>query len=104
MKRALEHNIELTDDSLARLNEGVRLASEKNLDDTLILVGQAAFVVSVKNKYRHHCGEQRRNERKCIYQYKWSCDRMAGPFERLFHTPDRLKGMVTVLKEKKLNE
>lgn len=49
VKRALEHNIELTDDSLARLNEGVRLASEKNLDDTLILVGQAAFVVSVKN-------------------------------------------------------
>ena len=27
----------------------MRLASEKNLDDTLILVGEKAFVVSVKN-------------------------------------------------------
>ena len=39
----------ITADELNRLNEGVRLASEKNLDDTLILVGEKAFVVSVKN-------------------------------------------------------
>lgn len=49
VKRAMEHNIELSEDSLARLNEGVRLASEKNLDDTLILVGNTAFVVNVPN-------------------------------------------------------
>ncbi|WP_099205312.1 TIGR02530 family flagellar biosynthesis protein [Scatolibacter rhodanostii] len=49
VKRTIEHNIELTDESLARLNEGVRLASERNLDDTLILVGGTAFVVNVKN-------------------------------------------------------
>ncbi len=48
-KRVAEHQIELTDDSLNRLNEGVRLAEEKNLDDTLILVGGTAFVVNVKN-------------------------------------------------------
>ncbi len=48
-KRVANHQIELTDDSLNRLNEGVRLAEEKNLDDTLILVGGTAFVVNVKN-------------------------------------------------------
>ena len=49
IKRAVDHNMDITDDELNRLNEGVRLASEKNLDDTLILVGEKAFVVSVKN-------------------------------------------------------
>lgn len=48
-KRVADHQIELDDDSLNRLNEGVRLAEEKNLDDTLILVGSTAFVVNVKN-------------------------------------------------------
>ena len=49
VKRAVENNIQLTDESLARLNEGVRLAGEKNLEDTLILVGETAFLVNVKN-------------------------------------------------------
>lgn len=49
IKRAVDHNIELTDESLARLNRGVRLASEKNLDDTLILVDRTAFLVNVRN-------------------------------------------------------
>lgn len=49
VKRAIENNIELDDDSLNRLSEGVKLAGEKNLDDTLILVGRTAFLVNVKN-------------------------------------------------------
>lgn len=49
IKRAVDHNIELTDESLERLNRGVRLAGEKNLDDTLILVDRTAFLVNVKN-------------------------------------------------------
>ncbi len=49
VKRAVEHNIELSEENLARLNEGVKLAGEKNLDDTLILVDKTAFLVSVKN-------------------------------------------------------
>lgn len=49
VKRAADHGIELSPDSLNRLDEGVRLASEKNLDDTLILVGDTAFVVNVPN-------------------------------------------------------
>ncbi len=49
IKRALDHNIELSDDSLERLNRGVRLAEEKNLDDTLILIDQTAFLVNVRN-------------------------------------------------------
>ncbi len=49
VKRAVEKNIELSDDSIERLNEGVRLAGEKNLNDTLILVGGTAFVVNIKN-------------------------------------------------------
>lgn len=49
VKRAIEHQIELDGDSLARLGEGVKLAEEKQLDDTLILVGRTAFLVNVKN-------------------------------------------------------
>ena len=49
VKRASENNIELTIEKLQRLNQGVKMASEKNLDDTLILVGNTAFLVNVKN-------------------------------------------------------
>lgn len=49
VKRAAQNNIELSEDSLARLNQGVKLAEERNLDDTLILVDKTAFLVNVKN-------------------------------------------------------
>lgn len=49
VKRAADHRIELSQESLERLNEGVRLAGEKNLEDTLILVDNTAFLVNVKN-------------------------------------------------------
>jgi len=49
VKRAIEHNIELTDESLSRLNEGVKMASEKNLEEPLILVGNTAFLVNIPN-------------------------------------------------------
>lgn len=47
--RVMERSIPLSDNSIERLNEGVRLAREKGLDDTLILVDNTAFVVSAKN-------------------------------------------------------
>lgn len=49
VKRAAEHNIELDAEKLERLNKGVQMAGEKNLDDTLILVGNAAFLVNIRN-------------------------------------------------------
>lgn len=49
LKRVADHNIELSDANLDRLNRGVRLAETKNLDDTLILVDSAAFLVNVKS-------------------------------------------------------
>lgn len=49
MNRVVERGIDLSPDSLSRLNEGVKLAEEKGLDDTLILVGSEAFIVSVRN-------------------------------------------------------
>lgn len=49
VKRAAEHNIALSQQDLDRLNEGVRLAEQKNLGDTLILVDSTAFLVNVKN-------------------------------------------------------
>lgn len=49
MNRVMERNIDLSADNLERLNEGVKLAEEKGLDDTLILLDEAAFIVSVKN-------------------------------------------------------
>lgn len=49
MNRVLQRNIDLSDENLSRLNEGIRLAGEKGLDDTLILIDSAAYIVSVKN-------------------------------------------------------
>lgn len=49
MSRVMERNIFLSDEKIERLNEGVKLAEEKGLDDTLILLDNAAFIVSVRN-------------------------------------------------------
>lgn len=47
--RINDRNIDLGDNKIERLNQGVKLASEKGLNDTLILVDKTAFIVSVKN-------------------------------------------------------
>lgn len=49
MNRVVERNIDLSPDKLERLNTGVKLAEEKGLNDTLILIDSLAFVVNVKN-------------------------------------------------------
>ena len=48
-QRAAQRSIDLSADNIARLNAGVRLAEEKGLNDTLILVDKTAFVVNVPN-------------------------------------------------------
>lgn len=47
--RIADRGIELGDAKLERLSHGMRLAEEKGLDDTLILIDKTAFIVSVKN-------------------------------------------------------
>ncbi len=47
--RIVDRGIELGDAKLERLSHGMRLAEEKGLDDTLILIDKTAFIVSVKN-------------------------------------------------------
>jgi flagellar operon protein len=49
VSRAIQHNLPLSDDNIARLNEGVRLAAAKNLADPLILVDRTAFLVNIKH-------------------------------------------------------
>lgn len=49
MNRVMERDIDLSQDNLERLNEAIRLADEKGLNDTLVLLDEAAFIVSVKN-------------------------------------------------------
>lgn len=46
-KRVEERNINITATDLARLEEGIKLADSKNLNDALILVDRTAFVVNV---------------------------------------------------------
>jgi len=48
-QRAAQRSIDLSEASMARLNEGVRLAEQKGLNDTLILVDRTAFLVNVPN-------------------------------------------------------
>lgn len=47
--RVVERNVEISDDTINKLSEGVRLAQEKGLNDTLILVDSAAYIVNAKN-------------------------------------------------------
>ncbi|MGN0622987.1 MAG: TIGR02530 family flagellar biosynthesis protein [Oscillospiraceae bacterium] len=49
VNRVVERNIDVSDDSMERLNAGVEIARQKGLDDTLILVDRSAYLVSVKN-------------------------------------------------------
>ena len=50
MQRLSERSIDITEgDTLDRLNKGVEIAADKGSSETLVLVGQNAFVVSFKN-------------------------------------------------------
>ena len=49
VNRAIERNLDLSEDNIARLNQGVRLAEEKKLEDPLILVDKTAFLVNMKH-------------------------------------------------------
>ena len=49
VQRVEERGIDLSDSRLSRLEEGARLAEEKGLQSPLILVGETAFLVSLKN-------------------------------------------------------
>lgn len=49
VSRVVERGIELSENSLTRLGEGMRIAQEKGLNDTLILIDRTAFIVNVKN-------------------------------------------------------
>jgi len=49
VNRAIQRNLDLSEDNIARLNEGVRLAEEKKLEDPLILVDRTAFLVNIKH-------------------------------------------------------
>lgn len=49
VERVVKRNIDVSSDSMERLNEGVKLAEEKGLSNPLILVGSTAFVVNVPN-------------------------------------------------------
>lgn len=48
-QRIEQRSIEMSADSLQRLNEGVKIAQQKGLDDTLILIDRTAFIVSAQN-------------------------------------------------------
>lgn len=48
-QRIMDRNIDVSSDKLARLDEGVKLAQEKGLNETLILVDRTAFVVNVRS-------------------------------------------------------
>lgn len=49
VNRVIDRNIDISDKAMERLSEGVKIAEEKGLDDTLILVDQSAYIVSVRN-------------------------------------------------------
>ena len=49
VNRVIERKLDLSEDNIARLNEGVRLAGEKKLEDPLILVDKTAFLVNIKH-------------------------------------------------------
>lgn len=49
LNRVVERNIDISESNLSRLNEGVKLAEEKGLNEPLILIDSAAYIVNIKN-------------------------------------------------------
>ena len=49
VNRVIQRNLGISEDDIARLNEGVRLAEEKKLEDPLILIDRTAFLVNIKH-------------------------------------------------------
>ena len=47
--RLSDRNIELTDNQLERLKEGTQRASEKGINESLVLVDSLAFIVNIPN-------------------------------------------------------
>lgn len=50
MNRVVERNVDISDSSIERLNQGVKIAQEKGLNEALILVDSTAYIVSAKNE------------------------------------------------------
>lgn len=49
VNRLIDRNIELSDEQLERLNDGFRKASEKGIEEPLVLMDGYAFIVNVPN-------------------------------------------------------
>ena len=49
-QRLDDRNIELTEEQSQRLEDGVKMASEKGITDSLVLVDTLAFIVNVPNQ------------------------------------------------------
>lgn len=47
--RLTDRNIELSDNQIDRLNSGTKQASQKGINESLVLVDDMAFIVNVKN-------------------------------------------------------
>lgn len=47
--RLADRQIALTEEQMKRLEDGTRKASEKGIQESLVLIDQLAFIVSVKN-------------------------------------------------------
>ena len=43
-------NITLNNEEIVKLNEAIKKAEEKGVNDALILMGDTAFIASIKNK------------------------------------------------------
>jgi flagellar operon protein len=48
-ERLASRNIDLTDEQLQRLESGAKKASEKGINESLVMVDNLAFIVSIKN-------------------------------------------------------
>lgn len=48
-ERLASRNIDLTDEQLARLESGAKKASEKGINESLVMVDNLAFIVNIKN-------------------------------------------------------
>ncbi len=50
LERLQSRNIKLTKEDLSKIDEAVNKAAEKGIKETLIIMGNSAFIANVKNK------------------------------------------------------
>lgn len=87
--RVAERGIEISRTGMERLEEGLRMAREKGLNDTLILMDGSAFIVSAQNGTVITAMPSQELNGRVFTNIDGDCDSLTGPYGGHWALTDR---------------